>query len=280
MGTHREATQTVVRVAIAGAGGRMGQTLIGAALGDPELSLVAALDVATSAVLGQDAGAPAGRMTHVVVSCDVRAAVRAADVLIDFTRPEGTRQHVEACLAAGCALVIGTTGLAAEQKAAITAAAATIPVVFAPNMSVGVNVLLNLVETAARLLGSDYDIEVVEMHHRHKIDAPSGTALLLGEAAARGAGRNLAECAVYARKGVTGERAAGAIGFAALRGGDVVGEHTVIYAGSGERVEITHRASSRQNFASGALRAAKYVARLRAAGQPRLATMQDVLGLA
>jgi 4-hydroxy-tetrahydrodipicolinate reductase len=147
-------------------------------------------------------------------------------------------------------------------------------------MSVGVNVVLDLVEAAARSLGPGYDIEIMEMHHRHKIDAPSGTALGLGEAAARGAGRSLAECAVYAREGVTGERVPGTIGFAALRGGDVVGEHTVIFAGTGERVEIAHRATSRQNFAGGALRAARYVAGLRAAGQPRLATMKDVLGLA
>ena len=238
----------------------MGQALIGATLADPALTLAAAIDVPASALIGRDAGAHAGRPTGVVVTADVGAAVRAADVLIDFTRPEGTLAHLAACVASGCAMVIGTTGFNAEQKATIAAAAAAIPIVFAPNMSVGVNVLLSLVEEAARRLGPAYDIEIVEMHHRHKIDAPSGTALGLGEAAARGSGRALADCAVYAREGVTGERAPGTIGFAALRGGDVVGEHTVIFAGTGERVEISHRATSRENFAGGALRAARYVA--------------------
>jgi 4-hydroxy-tetrahydrodipicolinate reductase len=270
---------TGVRVAIAGAGGRMGQALIGATLSDPALTLAAAIDVPASAMIGRDAGAHAGHPTGVVVTADVGAAVRAADVLIDFTRPEGTLAHLAACVASGCAVVIGTTGFNAEQKAAIAAAAAAIPIVFAPNMSVGVSVLLSLVEEAARRLGPAYDIEIVEMHHRHKIDAPSGTALGLGEAAARGSGRALADCAVYAREGVTGERAPGTIGFAALRGGDVVGEHTVIFAGTGERVEISHRATSRENFAGGALRAARYVAQRRVAGRPGLATMKDVLGL-
>jgi 4-hydroxy-tetrahydrodipicolinate reductase len=175
--------------------------------------------------------------------------------------------------------VIGTTGLSTEHKAAIAAAAASIPIVLAPNMSVGVNVLLSLVGESARLLGPSYDVEIVEMHHRHKIDAPSGTALGLGEAAARGAGRELADCAVYAREGVTGERVPGTIGFAVLRGGDVVGEHTVVFAGAGERIELAHRATSRENFAGGALRAARYVARRREERRPGLATMKDVLGL-
>ncbi|MBK7794273.1 MAG: 4-hydroxy-tetrahydrodipicolinate reductase [Betaproteobacteria bacterium] len=274
-----EGSPISVRVAIAGAGGRMGQALIEATLADPALTLVAALDVPASPQVGRDAGAHAGRASGVAVTADVAAAARAADVLIDFTRPEGTLAHLRACVAARCAMVIGTTGFTPEQKAAIAAAAATIPIVFAPNMSVGVNVLLNLVEAAARTLGPAYDIEIVEMHHRHKIDAPSGTALGLGEAAARGAGHALADCAVYAREGVTGERAPGTIGFATLRGGDVVGEHTVIFAGTGERVELSHRATSRQNFAGGALRAAKHVALQRAAGRAGLATMKDVLGL-
>jgi 4-hydroxy-tetrahydrodipicolinate reductase len=213
------------------------------------------------------------------VTSDLVAAIAGADVLIDFTRPEGTLAHLAVCVAAGCAAVVGTTGFTPEQKTAIAAAAATIPIVFAPNMSVGVNVLLNLVEGAARSLGPGYDIEIVEMHHRHKIDAPSGTALGLGEAAARGTGRALAQCAVYAREGVTGERPPGAIGFATLRGGDVVGEHMVIFAGTGERVEIAHRATSRQNFAGGAVRAAKFVAERRVAGKVGLADMKDVLGL-
>jgi 4-hydroxy-tetrahydrodipicolinate reductase len=257
----------------------MGQALIASALADPAFTLAAAIDLPTSPAIGHDAGAPSGRRTGVLVTPDVAAAIRGAEVLIDFTRPKGTLAHLAACVEAGCAAVIGTTGFNTEQKRAISAAAASVPIVFAPNMSVGVNVLLNLVEAAARTLGPDYDIEIVEMHHRHKIDAPSGTALGLGEAAARGAGRGLAECAVYAREGVTGERPSGAIGFAALRGGDVVGEHTVIFAGTGERVELAHRATSRQNFAGGALRAAKYVAERRAAGHAGLASMKDVLGL-
>jgi len=270
---------TAVRVAVAGAGGKMGQALIEAVLADREAALAAALDVAGSAAAGRDAGERFGRPTGVNVGIDIDAAVRAADVLIDFTRPEGTLAHLAACARHGTAAVVGTTGLSDEQKAALAGHARQIPIVFAPNMSVGVTVLLALVEAAARQLGPAYDIEIVEMHHRHKIDAPSGTALGLGEAAARGAGRVLADCAVLAREGVTGARKEGAIGFAALRGGDVVGEHTVIFAGAGERVELAHKATSRQNFAAGALRAAHYVAARRAARQPGLADMRDVLGL-
>lgn len=268
-----------VRIAIAGAGGRMGQALIETALSDPGLAIAAAFDVRGSAAAGCDAGARFGRATGVVVGTDADAAAGAADVLVDFTRPEGTLAHLAACVRHGAGAVVGTTGLSEAQKADLAACARRIPIVFAPNMSVGVNVLLALVETAARRLGAAYDIEIVEMHHKHKIDAPSGTALRLGEAAAQGAGRTLAECAVYAREGVTGERKDGAIGFACLRGGDVVGEHTVIFAGAGERVELAHKAGSRQNFAAGALRAAHFVAERRAAGRPGLFDMQDVLGL-
>jgi len=268
-----------VRIAVAGAAGKMGQALIEAVLADRESALAAAIDVAGSPAAGRDAGERCGRATGVLVGTDVDAAVRAADVLIDFTRPEGTLAHVAACARHGTAAVVGTTGLSNEQKAALADHARTIPVVFAPNMSVGVNVLLALVEAAARQLGPAYDIEIVEMHHRHKVDAPSGTALGLGEAAARGSGRVLAECAVKAREGVTGPRKEGTIGFAALRGGDVVGEHTVVFAGAGERVELSHKATSRQNFAAGALRAAHYVAARRAARRPGLADMRDVLGM-
>jgi 4-hydroxy-tetrahydrodipicolinate reductase len=267
------------RVAIAGAGGRMGQALIGAALNDPTIALVAAFDLPGSPAVGADAGAFAGRRTGIVVGTDVEVALAAADVLVDFTRPEGTMAHVAACARTGTAAVVGTTGLSDAQKAELARHATALPVVYAANMSVGVNVLLSLVETAARSLGPDYDIEIVEMHHRHKVDAPSGTALRLGEAAAAGAGRRLADCAVYARQGTTGERPAGAIGFATLRGGDVVGEHTVLFAGTGERIEITHRATSRQTFAAGALRAAAFVAARRAAGRSGLFDMRDVLGL-
>jgi len=266
-----------VRIAVAGAGGRMGQALMEATLSDPGLALAAAFDVPGSAGAGRDAGERFGRETGVIVGTDVDAAARAADVLIDFTRPEGTLAHLAACARHGTGAVVGTTGLTEAQKAELAAYARSVPVVFAPNMSVGVNVLLALVETAARRLGPAYDIEIVEMHHRHKVDSPSGTALGLGEAAAHGGGRALSDCAVYARQGVTGERKQGAIGFASLRGGDVVGEHTVIFAGAGERVELAHKATSRQNFAAGALRAAHFVAERRAAGRAGLADMQDVL---
>ena len=269
----------VARIAIAGAGGRMGQALIEATLADPECLLVAAVDVDESAAVGRDAGERFGRATGVTVGSEFDAVASLADVWIDFTRPAGTMAHVAACARHGTGAVIGTTGFSDEQRAAIVELAKKIPIVFAPNMSVGVNVLLALVETAARRLGAAYDIEIVEMHHRHKVDAPSGTALRLGEAAAQGARSTLAESAVYAREGVTGARKSGAIGFAALRGGDVVGEHTVIFAGAGERIELAHKASSRDNFAAGALRAAHFVSARRAAGLTGLADMQDVLGL-
>jgi 4-hydroxy-tetrahydrodipicolinate reductase len=265
-----------LRLAICGAGGRMGQALIEAALAAPDLVVASALDVADSPVQGRDAGERFGRATGVAVAADVDRAVQAADVLVDFTRPAGTIAHLAACARHGVGAVIGTTGLDAAQKAEVARRAEAIPVVFAPNMSVGVNVLGDLVRRAAAALGPAYDIEIVEIHHRHKVDAPSGTALWLGEAAAAGSGADLASRAVYARDGHTGEREPGTIGFAALRGGDVVGEHTVIFAGAGERVELTHRATSRQNFAAGALRAARFVA----GAAPGLYDMRNVLGLA
>jgi len=267
-------------VAVAGAGGRMGQALIEAVLASPDLTLSAALDVPGSAAVGTDAGERIGRRTGVPVGEDVERAVAASQVLIDFTRPEGTLVHAAACARHGVALVAGTTGLSPAQKAELAERARTVPIVFAPNMSVGVNVLVKLVELAAARLGPAYDIEIVEMHHRHKIDAPSGTALRLGEAAAAAMNTTLAQSAVYSREGVTGERRSGTIGFATLRGGDVVGEHTVIFAGNGERVELTHRATSRQNFAGGALRAARFAAARLAAARPGLYDMADVLELA
>jgi len=193
-----------VRIAIAGAGGRMGQALIEAVLADPACALAAAIDIAGSAAVGRDAGERFGRVTGVSVGTDVDAALRVADVLIDFTRPEGTLAHLAACVRHGTGAVVGTTGFTEEQKTELARHARQVPVVFAPNMSVGINVLLALVEAATRKLGPAYDVEIVEMHHRHKVDAPSGTALALGEAAARGAGRSLSECAVNARQGVTG----------------------------------------------------------------------------
>ncbi|MCC6869235.1 MAG: 4-hydroxy-tetrahydrodipicolinate reductase [Burkholderiales bacterium] len=261
-----------LRVVVAGAGGRMGRGLVAAVAADRHFTLVAALDVAGSTAVGTPAGG-------VTIGTDVDAAIAAADVLIDFTRPAGTLVHLAACARHGVAAVVGTTGMDDAQKAVLREHAQAIPIVFAANTSVGVTVLLALVEQAARALGAEFDIEIVEMHHRHKVDAPSGTALRLGEAAAAGRGTALAQAAVYARHGETGERRPGAIGFAALRGGDVVGEHTVIFAGEGERVEITHRATSRRLFVVGALRAAEFVAGQRAAGATGVFDMPDVLGL-
>jgi 4-hydroxy-tetrahydrodipicolinate reductase len=257
----------------------MGQALIEATLDASDLALVAALDMPRSPAIGADAGERCGRSTGVRIVSDVEAALAMADVLVDFTRPSGSLAHLAACATARVGAVIGTTGFDDAGKAEIARHAQSIPIVFAPNMSVGVNVLVDLVRRAAERLGPAFDIEVLEMHHRLKVDAPSGTALALGEAAAEGAGVSLREHAVYAREGVTGERRAGTIGFATLRGGDVVGEHTVLFAGIGERLELTHRATSRRNFAAGALRAARFVAARRASGDARLFDMQDVLGL-
>jgi 4-hydroxy-tetrahydrodipicolinate reductase len=268
-----------IRLCIAGAGGRMGQTLLEAALAEPDFAVASALEVAGSPLIGRDAGERFGRSTGVTIASDIPAAIGRADVLIDFTRPAGTIAHAAACARAGVAAVVGTTGLATEEKRALSDHARAIPIVFAPNMSVGVTVLARLVEQAAKLLGESYDVEVVEMHHRHKVDAPSGTALLLGEAAAKGLGRDLKVDAVFGRHGVTGERKRGTIGFASLRGGDVVGEHSVVFAGAGERVELAHKAGSRFNFAQGALRAARFVAAKRSGGTKGLFDMLDVLGL-
>ena len=268
-----------VRVAVAGAAGRMGQALIEATLASDDLALAGALDVPGSSAMGGDAGERFGRTTGVRVASDVDAILSACDVFIDFTRPAGTLLHLSACARAKVAAVVGTTGFDADGKAAIERHAQTIPIVFAANMSVGVTVLAELVEEAARRLGPAFDIEIVEMHHRQKIDAPSGTALRLGEAAAAGARVELDRSAVYARHGVTGVRKQGTIGFATLRGGDVVGEHSVIFAGAGERLELTHRATSRRNFAEGALRAARFVAARSADGKTGLFDMADVLAM-
>lgn len=264
-----------LKVVIAGCSGRMGHALLESVFADAGLVLYGALDRADNPHLGHDAGEQFGRVTGVKVTADVEAALQGADVLVDFTRPEASMLYLDACQKAGVSMVIGTTGFSVEQKSAIEAASKKISIVFAPNMSVGVTLLINLVEQAAKVLKDGYDIEVVEMHHRHKVDAPSGTALRLGEAAAKGIGQDMKDCAVYAREGVTGEREAGKIGFATLRGGDVVGDHTVMFAGIGERVEITHKASSRATFAVGALRAAKFLADKKTG----LYDMQDVLGL-
>ena len=267
------------RIVVAGAGGRMGRALIEAILEADDLVLAAALDLPQSPDIGSDAGERSGRATGVRITSDVAAALAEAAVLIDFTRPSGTLAHLAQCAKARVGAVVGTTGFDDVGKADIAERARTVPIVFAANMSVGVNVLADLVRRAAMLLGPAFDIEILEMHHRHKVDAPSGTALALGEAAAAGAGVELRDHAVYARQGVTGERKAGAVGFATLRGGDVVGEHTVVFAGAGERVELAHRATSRRNFAVGALRAARFVAECRARDEQGLFDMADVLGI-
>lgn len=266
------------KVAIAGAGGRMGRMLIEAALASPDCRIAAALDVPSSPLLGQDAGSFAGRTVGVAISADLRAGLAAADVLIDFTRPEGTLAHLTLCREFGVRAVVGTTGFTPDQRARIAGFAQDIGIVFAPNMSVGVNVMLRLLEQAARSLGPEYDVEIVEAHHKHKVDAPSGTALAMGEAVARARGVDLSTQGVFTRHGHTGERAAGSIGFATVRGGDIVGEHTVMFAGTGERIEIAHKSSSRANYAEGSLRAARFLAGL-APGRAGLYGMDDVLGL-
>ena len=263
------------RIAVAGASGRMGRMLVEAVLASGDCTLSGALDVAGSPALGQDAAAFLGRATGVTVTSDLHRGLTDADVLIDFTRPQGTLAHLDACRELGVAMVIGTTGFSAEEKASIGAVAQSLPIVMAPNMSVGVNVMLRLLDMAARSLSEGYDIEIVEAHHRHKVDAPSGTALAMGETIARALGRELPDLAVYAREGHTGERPSGSIGFATVRGGDIVGDHTVMFCGTGERIEITHRSASRANYAQGSLRAARFVAG-RSAG---LYGMADVLGL-
>jgi len=264
-----------IKIAIAGCGGRMGRALLEGVAQADDLVLYAALEHRGSALLGRDAGEMSGTACGVTISADVEAALQGADVLIDFTRPEGTLGHLDICVRLGVNMVIGTTGFTALQKAQLGAAAQHIGIVFAPNMSVGVNLVFKLLETASRVLAEGYDIEIVEAHHRHKVDAPSGTALGMGEVVARTLGRDLAQCALYGREGVTGERDPSTIGFATVRGGDIVGDHTVLFAGIGERIEITHKASSRATFALGALRAARYL-RANPAG---LYDMQDVLGL-
>ena len=263
------------RIGIVGAGGRMGRMLIEACLKDEQLSLGAVFDTPGSPVIGKTAGELVGMASDVVVTDDLAAGLKNIDCLIDFTRPQGTLHHLELCRQAGVGIIIGTTGFEAEGKEAIAAAAKDIPIVFAPNMAVGVNLVFKLLDTAASILNQGYDIEVVEAHHRMKIDAPSGTALRMGEVLANALERDLKECAVYGREGVTGERDPSTIGFATIRGGDIVGDHTVMFCGLGERVEITHKASSRQPYALGSLRAARFIA-----GRARgLFDMQDVLGL-
>lgn len=266
----------MLNLAITGAAGRMGRNLIQACQENPNCQLGAAIEHESSPFLGNDAGDLAG-----VGTLDVKLVTQLADVssdfhtLIDFTRPEVTLKNIDACVANGKNIIIGTTGFSDAEKQQIEAASKNIGIVFAPNMSVGVNLCFKLLDIASRVLGDDVDIEVIEAHHRHKVDAPSGTALRMGEVIADALGRDLDECAVYGREGVTGERERKTIGFETIRAGDIVGDHTVMFAGIGERVEITHKASSRMTFANGALRAALWLE----AKDNGLYDMQDVLDL-
>ncbi|NML42177.1 4-hydroxy-tetrahydrodipicolinate reductase [Ramlibacter sp. G-1-2-2] len=263
------------QVAVAGATGRMGHMLIEAIRASDDCRLAGALDVPASPAIGNDAAAFLGHASGVPVTADVRAGLEHAEVLIDFTRPEGTLAHLKVCRERGVKAVIGTTGFTDAQKREIEDTARDIAIVLAPNMSVGVNVTLKLIEMAAQALATGYDIEVIEAHHRHKVDAPSGTALKMGEVIAEALGRDLKKDGVFQRHGVTGERDPSSIGFSAIRGGDIVGDHTVLFAGTGERIEITHKAASRATYAQGSLRAVRFLADK----DKGLFDMFDVLGL-
>jgi 4-hydroxy-tetrahydrodipicolinate reductase len=262
-----------LKIAVAGAGGRMGRMLVEAVSASSDCRLSGALDLADCPALGTDPLLPLGRQSEVRITADLHAGLAGADVLIDFTRPEGTLAHLAVCRQLGVRAVIGTTGFNEQQKAQIAEQARHVAIVMAPNMSLGVNVVLKLLDLAARALAEGYDIEVIEAHHRHKVDAPSGTALAMGEVLARASGRSLDDCAVWGRHGVTGGRDPSAIGFSVIRGGDIVGDHTVLFAGSGERIEITHRSASRATYAQGSLRAARFLA----GRAPGLYGMNDVL---
>ena len=263
------------KICIAGASGRMGRMLIEAVHAAPDCQLGGALDVPGSPGIGLDASGFLGVASGVTITPEIRFGLKGCDVLIDFTRPEGTMEHLRACRELGVKMVIGTTGFSDAQKEEIAVAAQNIAIMMSPNMSVGVNVTLKLLELAAKTLSEGYDIEVIEAHHRHKVDAPSGTALKMGEVMAAAMGRDLKTCAIYERYGHTGERDPSSIGFATIRGGDIVGDHTVLFAGTGERIEITHKSSSRSTYAQGSLRAVRFL------GQQNngLFDMFDVLGL-
>jgi 4-hydroxy-tetrahydrodipicolinate reductase len=263
------------RICIAGASGRMGRMLIEAVHRADDCVLGGALDVPDSPGIGLDASGFLGYASGVTITSDVRFALQKTDVLIDFTRPEGTMAHLALCRELGVKMVIGTTGFSDAQKAQIQAASQDIAIMLAPNMSVGVNVTLKLLEMAAKALSSGYDIEIIETHHRHKVDAPSGTALKMGEVIADALGRDLKGHAVFAREGITGARDPSAIGFSAIRGGDIVGDHTVMFAGIGERIEITHKSSNREGYAQGGLRAVRFLAQHKSG----MFDMFDVLSL-
>jgi 4-hydroxy-tetrahydrodipicolinate reductase len=266
----------MIRIAIVGAAGRMGQALVRCSRLMPDLQVVAAVDAATCPLCGKDAGLIAGvGDIGITISHDLPAAVKAADVLIDFSFHENVPRTIKLAAEQRKAVIIGTTGLNPDERAAVDQGARVIPIVWAPNMSLGVNMLFSLVQQAAKALGLDYDVEITEAHHRYKKDAPSGTALRLGENVAEGRGQNFRDVAIYGREGLGGERPRGQIGIHALRAADIIGDHTVLFATEGERVEISHRATSRDAFAKGALRAAQW-----AGGRaPGLYDMQDVLGL-
>jgi 4-hydroxy-tetrahydrodipicolinate reductase len=266
---------TDLPITVAGASGRMGHMLIEAILASGDCRLAGALDIPASPALGQDAAASMGQSTGVLVTSDLHAGLKNASCLIDFTRPEGTLAHLKVCRELGVKAVIGTTGFTDAQKAEIAEIAKDIAIVMAPNMSVGVNVTLKLLQMAAQAMSTGYDIEIIEAHHRHKVDAPSGTALKMGEVIADAIGRDLKDCAVYERYGHTGERDPSTIGFSTIRGGDIVGDHTVLFAGIGERIEVTHKSSSRSTYAQGSLRAVRYLA----TQQRGLFDMFDVLSL-
>ncbi len=264
-----------MKIAVAGSAGRMGRALLEGVLNSADLELGAALEVAGGASVGKNAGELVSLPARVIVSADVEKSLGGCDALIDFTRPEGTLAHLAACRKLGVKMVIGTTGFDDAQKKSIADAGRDIAIVMAPNMSVGTNLVFKLADMAARVLQDGYDVEIIEAHHRHKVDAPSGTALHIGAIIAKALGRNLGEAAVFGREGVTGERKSSTIGFSAVRGGDIVGEHTVMFAGPGERVEIIVRSGSRATYAEGALRAARFLADRKFG----LFDMQDVLGL-
>jgi 4-hydroxy-tetrahydrodipicolinate reductase len=264
-----------MKIAVAGASGRMGRMLIEAVQNAEDAMLAGALGNVDSPSVGTDPAAFLGKPSDVRIESDLQKGLANAEILIDFTRPEGTLRHLEYCAAHGIKMIIGTTGFDEAGKAAIAAAAKKTAIMFAPNMSVGVNVTMKLLELAAKSFSHGYDIEIIEAHHRHKVDAPSGTALKMGEVIAGALGRKLDDVAVYAREGVTGERDPSSIGFATIRGGDIVGDHTVLFAGIGERIEITHKSSSRVTYAHGSLRAARFLADKKTG----LYDMQDVLGL-
>ncbi len=265
----------MLRVAVAGASGRMGKMLIEAVGNAPDMVLSGALDIHSSPAIGADPVAFLGKASKVRVTADLSAGLAESDVLIDFTRPAATLANLAVCRRNGTRMVIGTTGFTESERAKIQEASADMAILLSPNMSVGVNVAMKLIDLATRALAAGCDIEIIESHHRDKVDAPSGTALKIGEVVAAAQGKRLADIEVHARHGHTGPRAPGSLGFSAIRGGDIVGEHTVMYVGTGERIEITHRSTSRANYADGSLRAARFLAQ-KSSG---LFDMDDVLGL-